>query len=285
MIFIKYELSDAKTQKAVEEYQIPSIPTFLFLDSNGAILSRIVGSMSTVKEFIDDLAEAMKPENSFVAREKKYKEDPQTAFEYISFLKNNSYPSADSVLIHYFDNASMEEKFSKEWISFYKRYIYFTSHPVFKSMLENQKAVTKIMGKEEYGTFVKDVYINEIQTSFVREKNEDLDDLLKMMKSYPVLKNGFAEFVEANKMILVQKNFSSILKAVELGIENCGSKTRENLIQLFGIVCESNENHYKNMIGVYEKAALCEKDSRKSQEYVIRARMVKKYLEQEKKND
>lgn len=269
VIFIKKDfITDDKESDLVKEYNVTAIPTFILFDGNGVELTRFVGGMSNVKMFISQLEEALQPENYNSAREKRFNEEPSYALEHLTYLHNNSMnDKAIKLFSDVFNKLSIEEKFSKKWLNFYKIYLRDLNSPVFEFMYANQKAISKIMGENEYIEFLKSKSMDILFYSTFSSNKETISGVVKQIDAQPLLQTGYSAFISKNIDVIVNNDCNALFKAIEDNIANFGTKTREYVLRF--LEYRRYESKYNgDIIRIYEKASETESDNLAKQRYM-----------------
>lgn len=68
---VKYDMEKGEGPALAKEFQIQGYPTYLFIDADGVVIHKIVGSMSPT-EFMTESRKALKPENTAYGLAKKF---------------------------------------------------------------------------------------------------------------------------------------------------------------------------------------------------------------------
>ncbi len=216
-MFLKYELDKSDPENIADDYDIQAYPTFVILDKNGDEYTRVVGGARDAAAFNKKLDDALKYENTPNYYKERFKSDPSTGMAYVKIL-SDMYMSeeASEVIDDIFETKTIEENFSKTAFNEYKPYINDFDSDIFEFMVykRNVRKVKKIMGKEEYNSYVTNFADGVVKTIAIggpRMNVKELDEALEFIDKHPVLRSEFIKFIIANKDVLVEGDGSIFL--------------------------------------------------------------------------
>jgi thiol-disulfide isomerase/thioredoxin len=114
-INIKYDMEKPYGIRIKEKYQVKGYPTFLYLDPNGELVHRGIGSTRDAASFIEIGKAALSGDKSFKAISEKVRKGDRTASTLLEYLNLNfRAPETVQLITEHFSLVTDEEKFSKE---------------------------------------------------------------------------------------------------------------------------------------------------------------------------
>lgn len=267
VIFLKYSIDGKSNNAFVDELKVKRIPTYIFYNGNGEEFLRKGAETGDIKGFQIEISNALKPENSFVEMEKRFKNEPSYACEYLTFFaRQDEQAKCDSLLNIVFPKLTTEEKFSKEWLEYYNIYIQTLNSIVFKYMLENQKVASKIMGKVAFEMYMKDKAISVLEFAIYMNENNNLKENIAIINKNPIMASGFTKFVDKNFDNIVNNDIPAIYNYIEKELKNLGSKTRNQILSLINYKL-FDKNSIDKYLKIFEEAIKYEEDNRIRQEH------------------
>lgn len=153
---VKYDMEKGEGPGLKEKYNIMGYPTYLFIDGNGEVVHKIVGSMSA-SEFINEASKALKPENTAYGLAKKFNagdHSDATTLAYLDALeKAYENDKMGKVAKIYFDKlpeASLMDE--KNW-KLAVKYLNNPSSEAFAYLFNNQAELEKKYGANEVNMY------------------------------------------------------------------------------------------------------------------------------------
>ena len=261
-ISLKIMADVSDPEKFADNFNIKAYPTFVLINGDGKELSRVVGSASEPKEFIDKFRKALDPENTWETHEKKLKEDPSYIYTYIEIL-DKAYRKDEAIKLmqSVFAKQNVEQNFTAKNMEFYKNNINDFKNPIIVFMLENVDAVDKVIGQGETVKFVRGISnIIYLKLGFQMEaiNVEAVDSALKEIPAdkYEFLNTPTYNFLKNNRDNIAKKNYDSILNSATEAIKNINSTELDNIyIITFGVLKADAHKNMKTLIveGYQEK--------------------------------
>lgn len=84
-INVKFDMEKGEGISLSEKYQVSAYPTYLFINANGEVIHKIVGSMSP-NEFINEANNALNPENTIYSLAKRFETSNYSKESAIAYL-------------------------------------------------------------------------------------------------------------------------------------------------------------------------------------------------------
>ncbi len=145
-INLKLDMEKGPNVEISKKYAVTAYPTYLFLDGDGEVVHRGIGSMPADK-FIEVGKTAVDSENNFQAISRKVKNGDRSRATIKKYLSSNpSDPGNESLVEECLHRLSEDEIFTKDtWELF--QYIQDYNSPSFQFFLENREKVAELVGK------------------------------------------------------------------------------------------------------------------------------------------
>lgn len=198
-INVSFDMEKPEGNRIMKQYNVQGFPTLLFLDSNGDVVHRSLGSRSA-EDMIDLGKAALDSTRNLRAMERKIKNGDRTAEILTPYLMSN--PGAenkDTLLNDYFSSIPEEEKFSVNSWTLFQFFIEDIDNPQFQFFLAHRDTFETIYGKESVE--------NKLMMAFRDYSYEFKDDPEKMERLKSI---DPALFVKTLKMAEYQIAFGTI---------------------------------------------------------------------------
>ena len=275
LVSIKYNLDKGDVDNIKETYGVKAFPTFIFVDGNGKEISRMLGGARDTKSFIARVSETIAKENSWDARNARFKSDPSYAMEHIAFLSScYMEEEASKLLSELFAKRSIEENFNKASLAYYTENINDLNSPIIQYMLNNKKEVALITGEDTYNDFISSKTNRYIYSSaFGRGFNEaNLNKALDLIGNNEELHTSYYKFMNSIKDVFVAKDFKTIIASANKYNKKSSSIDRSAMIQSVMMLASNKRqidaDKKDGIIALLNDAILYEKDEKAKQYYV-----------------
>lgn len=273
LVFVKYLLDKNDPDKIIEKYNVSVYPTYILIGGDGVEIMRFVGGASDAQLFVKKIEEALNPENSFAAREKRFHEQPETALDYINFLKNECYlkEKADKLFSELFDSRSVAENFSKESLHYYFENITDCNSKVLRFMIDNEKEVSAVTGKDEYFEFLIMKGIRFVMSEIFNSRfNEDrFLKVLGEVNSLKYISSPYSRLISNNSQLVVDRNINKLIEVMSSNLKKIDSNSRMSMVLTMHFMAGADSYKYKySLLNLYEKAAKYEKNEKNKSEYL-----------------
>jgi len=148
-INVKFDMEKGEGIELKNKYSVSAYPTFLYIDTKGNVINRLVGSMPAA-DFIAKSKEGMS-EQGLASMQKRYAAGERSD----SFLKNyikileQSYlqKEAQEVMGEFFKTADLSLLKTPEYYKLFEKYINDPDSPVFKYVYENREEFGKLFNE------------------------------------------------------------------------------------------------------------------------------------------
>ncbi|PWS30512.1 thioredoxin family protein [Pedobacter paludis] len=184
-----------------KKYEIKAFPTFLFMNSDGEAVHRMVGASSTADEFVALASDAIDPSKQYYTVAKKYNEgerDPSVLRNMaIAMLKEGNDTAAVRLTSEYI--ATQKTMFTKDNIQLISYFTRSGADNGFKFFYNNMAKVDSVMGPETAANILKPIIEEEEVNSkaFVsRSKTDWATVKANAIAKYPAM----AQYVD--KMVI-----------------------------------------------------------------------------------
>lgn len=143
-INLKVDIEKGDGPHIQSTYKIGSLPTLLFVDSNGKEITRAQAGY-TAEQFINSIKKAFLPENTTDGRRNRYKTDKSYFHEYVRYLsRNHLVDELTQVLEDKFKEQTDKDRFAQENWKLYRRVEKINS-PIFKYIEENYDRIQNMV--------------------------------------------------------------------------------------------------------------------------------------------
>lgn len=146
---LKLDMEKPNNTYIAKKYEVRAYPTYLFLDSEGELVHKSLGSMPADK-FIEVAKTATDSENNFMALNKKIEKGDRSLATINSYISQNPYSdNIDGLLDDYFGGISDEEILTEENWELFNKHVSNYESAIFKRFLNNRGEVANFVGHEK----------------------------------------------------------------------------------------------------------------------------------------
>ncbi len=132
-----------------KKYEVRAYPTYLFLDSDGKLVHKGLGSMPAA-QFVEVAKVAADTENNYAALSKKIKSGDRSYATIKKFLDQNPYDSGNGALVDsYFQTLSENQIYTQENWDMFNNYVNDISSESFRFFIENREKIAEFIGKDK----------------------------------------------------------------------------------------------------------------------------------------
>lgn len=174
---VKYDMEKGEGPALKEKYEVKAYPTYLFINGDGEIVHKIVGSMPA-PEFMTEAVKALKPESTAYGLEKKFNggdHSKATAIAYMDALDKAYEPEKMGVAAKiYFDALPKSVLMDAEHWKLAQEYLKNPSSQAFaylyanKGLLEKEHAAAKV---NLYFDRTLNSAVYAVKSAFAQKKN------------------------------------------------------------------------------------------------------------------
>lgn len=182
-------------KEIAKKYGVESYPTYLFFNSDGTLIHRIVGSSNSAAVFIDKASDAFNPDKQYINLIKSYKFHLGDS----TFLRN-----AIVVALNEGDKRNAEQignsyikciinPFAKDNLELFESMIFSSESAAFKLFYNNSRKIGDIMGFPDYAGGIIRVVIEKEEIKPVLNKKRSRPDWNKLTA---VLKLKYPQYAD-----------------------------------------------------------------------------------------
>lgn len=144
-----------------KEYEVRYYPTLLYINGDGAIVHKVVGSCS-VEKFLQHGLNALSPTQNLKASKEAYEKDPIKKEHVLDYLSNlgTAYEkkNANTIAIKYLESIAPRTWTSAENWAIIKNNLTDASSHIFATLVANQAEFQQLYGDEVVSKFIYDTY-------------------------------------------------------------------------------------------------------------------------------
>lgn len=255
-----YNLDVTDPEGIAKKFGIMIYPTFLFFDSDGNEVSRILGTKIDPTYFIETVLESSAKKNWYDAREERYKNDPTYTIEHLIFLKSLRLDERVNKLTDsIFAQKNAKSHFTKKNMSLIPQLIKSLDSPIIKLIVENKNDISTMMGEKEYKSYLKDISITTIFNNGGFSDSKTIDKDLAFIKTNPDFESGMSLLVGAAKTAILNKDAIVIATEATKLMSKLSSKEKD-MIAWYINICHNQEAPKTSLIKFYTEAMKGESD-------------------------
>jgi len=200
-INLKYDMEKPYGIKIKQKYQVKGYPTYLYLDTNGEVIHRGIGSTSDAAEFLEISKNATNGDKNFKSVVRKLNQGDRTAATIKEYLTlNYRAVNTDSLINDNFNLSTYDEKFSKETWELYQEHL---NNPESKAF---QFFISKISEyKEKFGNKAVNDKLWDSFSAIYRSMPDKYESLKDIDKDLFLSHQRFVKFSTANSKFLKDK--------------------------------------------------------------------------------
>ncbi len=170
----KIDMEKGEGPEIARKYGVRAYPTYIFVNGDGELVHKSLGSMPAEK-FITVGEAAADPERQFYSLKKKYDGGERSA----DFLKNFAYASEsaqETALIPKVADAylaTQKDWMTKENMAFILKFGTSIESPLFAYMVKNRAAFEKTLGQKDFASQIDEMaFMGVANATFNRQKGE-----------------------------------------------------------------------------------------------------------------
>lgn len=142
------------------KYNVRGYPTYLFLNGDGELVHRGLGSFSDFKMFVSHLGEtALDSTKNYLGVKTKVRFGDRSAETLLKYVQANPYASDNESLInqHFALVADSDKLSANSWYLF-KQHVNSTDAPIFKFFVDNKQKYESVYGQKEVADKMVDIF-------------------------------------------------------------------------------------------------------------------------------
>lgn len=184
----KFDMEKGEGIALAKKYNITSFPSFLFIDGDGNVVHRTVGSCSET-EFINLAKEAEDPDKNVQGLLKRFENgerDASLVKKLYEFTISQNSETAKKVSVAYFNNVSDQDITKKDALYLLRR-VYDSKDPLYGVVKEKEIAIRKLVGDKEYNNFQDGIKIKDIIEKAYNIESKQFNDEYFLKEATSVL--------------------------------------------------------------------------------------------------
>lgn len=208
---MKLDMEAKENVDIAKKYEVKAYPTYLFLNADGELVHKGLGSMPAGK-FIEVAKTATDSENNFSALSGKIKKGDRSLATINKYLAQNPYDKDNGALVDsYFLSLSENQIYTKENWELFNNFVDNISSPSFQYFIQNREKIATLVGKDKTDSKIAKIMITAYnQDPASEEKIKNIDpSLFEEAKAKVNLSKAYSQFRKANDMES-WKNFISM---------------------------------------------------------------------------
>lgn len=237
-INLKYDMEQPYGIIIKKKYQVKGYPTYLYLDSNGEVIHRGIGSTPDAETFLELSRTATNSDKNFRAICQKINQGDRTALTISEYL-NLNYRAAntDSLINDHFNLTGYNEKFSPETWKLFQEHLNNPESPAFDFFLKNRQKYVDKFGKKTV-----DDKLMESFSAVYRSSPEKYEQLKSVDSILFKTHKRMVRFSMANSKFLKDKtdreNWKEMIESASDFIQNSEVKPNQ-LNSVAWTICEN----------------------------------------------
>lgn len=146
---LKLDMEAKENIDIAKKYEVQAYPTYLFLNADGELVHKGLGSMPAA-QFIEVAKVAADTENNYAALSKKIKSGDRSYATIKKFLDQNPYDTGNGALVDsYFQTLSENQIYTQENWDMFNNYVNDISSESFRFFIENREKIAGFIGKDK----------------------------------------------------------------------------------------------------------------------------------------
>ena len=164
-INVKFDMEKGEGITLKEKYNVVAYPTYLFINDEGKLIHKIVGSMSA-KEFMQEADNALHPANTLFGLQKNFEASPKSEATAIAYLEglDKAYEAGKKATVSkiYFDGLAKPLLLEEHQWKLAKKYLNNPSSEAFAYLFANKTKLETQFGAEEVNKYFKNTFSSSL---------------------------------------------------------------------------------------------------------------------------
>lgn len=184
-INLKLDMEKGPNVELAKKYEVRAYPTYLFLNADGDLVHKGLGSMPADK-FIEVGKAAADTENNYAALSKKIKSGDRSYATLKKFITQNPYDEGNGALVDsYFQSLSENEIYTQENWELFNNFVTDIASPSFQFFLDNRANIAGYVGKDKVdekisNTMANAYYQDPSKEEYLKSIDSKLFDAVKL---------------------------------------------------------------------------------------------------------
>ena len=146
---LKLDMEAKENLEIAKKYEVKAYPSYLFLNANGELVHKGLGSMPADK-FIEVAKVAADSENNFSALSNKIKNGDRSFTTIKKYLEQNPYDNSNGALVDsYFQTLSEHQIYTEENWEMFNQFVNDIESESFRYFIENRDKIAGYVGKNK----------------------------------------------------------------------------------------------------------------------------------------
>jgi thioredoxin-related protein len=263
-INVKFDMEKGEGITLKEKYNVVAYPTYLFINAEGKLIHKIVGSMSA-KEFMQEADNALHPANTLFGLQKNFEVSPHSEVTALAYLEglDKAYEAGKKATVSkiYFDGIAKPLLMQEQHWKLAVKYLNNPSSDAFAYLFANKSKLETQFGVEEVNKYFKSTFTSSLsiikgaytKNSGLKEAKEMSIAIQKLLiqeneYSKPLLaKLDLINFVASNQWDELVNKVNTVYED-----KNFSTKMTEKhsfvLIAANEVITASQEKQYENVL-------------------------------------
>ncbi|MDO5980956.1 thioredoxin family protein [Flavivirga spongiicola] len=190
---VKYDMEKGEGIALKDKYEVSAYPTYLFINGDGEVVHKIVGSM-TANEFINEANKALNPESTMYGLAKNFEASGHSEASAIAYLDaiKKAYESEKMSVVSkiYFDALEKSTLLDEHNWKLALKYLNNPSSKAFAYLYNNMSKLKKTYKVSEVNNYFQQVFVSSVsrikrsynKKSGVKEAKENSKAIRKLLK-------------------------------------------------------------------------------------------------------
>lgn len=168
---MKLDMEKQENLYIARKYEVKAYPSYLFLDADGNLVHKGLGSMPADK-FIEVAKVAADSENNYLALSRKIRNGDRSITIIKKFLDQNPYDKGNGALVDsYFQTLSENQIFTEENWELFNKYVDDFDSQSFMYFLENRERIAGYIGNSQVNEKIYKTMLNTYMQNPAKEEN------------------------------------------------------------------------------------------------------------------
>lgn len=164
-INVKFDMEKGEGITLKEKYDVIAYPTYLFINADGKLIHKIVGSM-TAKEFMQEADNALHPANTLFGLQKNFEASPHSEVNALAYLEglDKAYEAGKKATVSkiYFDGLAKPLLMQEQHWKLAVKYLNNPSSEAFAYLFANKSKLETQFGVEEVNKYFKSTFTSSL---------------------------------------------------------------------------------------------------------------------------
>lgn len=204
---VKYDMEKGEGPALKEKYEVKAYPTYLFINGDGEIVHKIVGSMSA-SEFIAESAKALNPESTSFGLAKKFNAGDHSEATSVAYMDalDKAYESDKMGIAAkaYFDGLQLHSLTEKKVWDLVVKYLNNPSSQAFSYLYANQPELEKRYGADKVNMYFQHTFMMSVYA--IKRAYESKTDLKEAKENMEAIRKLLNKPANNSKRLLSQLN-------------------------------------------------------------------------------